>query len=363
MFKPTLTFLLLSVLYAHAQDLNVNMLTTLDAGVNESSGLINIDGRIITHNDSGDGAKLYEIDDSDGSITRTVTIENAGSTDWEDICHDGTYIYIGDFGNNAGTRTDLAIYRVAISDYLASDIVTCDTIRFNYSDQTDFEPATYSTNYDAEAFIAYNDSLYVFTKNWGNSETNVYSIPKIPGDYSVSIIDNFNPEGLVTGADYDAEKGELLLTGYVLTSPFCYYIRSFTGHLFSGGSAMRYNVSISGSKQIEAVTALGGHTFYISSEDAVTGGPHLHEVKLSNFASLENSDERIINCFPNPTSAFIRAQLPKNATAYLLDLKGHVLITSQDPTIDLTGLAKGLYILKVVDANNQTLYTEQLIKR
>jgi hypothetical protein len=62
---------------------------------------------IITHNDSGGQANLYEINASTGAVLRTVAITNATNVDWEDIAQDALYIYIGDIGNNFGNRTDL----------------------------------------------------------------------------------------------------------------------------------------------------------------------------------------------------------------------------------------------------------------
>ena len=168
-------------LFVHSQELI--LLTSLQESLNETSGLIFINQKLITHNDSGGKPELYEIDSISGEIIRTVVVSNATNVDWEDICNDSTYLYIGDFGNT-GSRTDLKIYRLLISSYLttANDTVTVDTIQFHYSDQTDFTPAQFSTNFDAEALISFNDSLYIFTKNWGNNWTNIYALPKSPGN-------------------------------------------------------------------------------------------------------------------------------------------------------------------------------------
>jgi hypothetical protein len=66
---------------------------------------------IITHNDSGGQANLYEINASTGAL-RTVAITNATNVDWE-YAQDASYIYIGDIGNNFGNRTDLKIYKIS----------------------------------------------------------------------------------------------------------------------------------------------------------------------------------------------------------------------------------------------------------
>ena len=90
---------------------NIEIVGALPDTVSETSGLIFHNGKLITHNDSGGRPELYEIDTTSLEITRTVTIENIENIDWEDIAQDDTHIYIGDFGNNGGDRTDLKIYK------------------------------------------------------------------------------------------------------------------------------------------------------------------------------------------------------------------------------------------------------------
>ena len=51
----------------------------LPTDINETSGLIFFNGKLITHNDSGDNAKLYEIDTISGSISRSIAITNANN--------------------------------------------------------------------------------------------------------------------------------------------------------------------------------------------------------------------------------------------------------------------------------------------
>ena len=95
----------------------LNLVTGLNDTLNGTSGLILLNGKIITHNDSGILPNLYEIDSLTGLISRTIHVSNAQNVDWEDITADDNYIYIGDFGNNNGTRTDLKIYRISQNDF------------------------------------------------------------------------------------------------------------------------------------------------------------------------------------------------------------------------------------------------------
>jgi len=139
--------------------------------VKETSGLLFIDGKIITHNDSGDDANLYELDSLSGNLQRTINITNATNIDWEDITEDENHLYIGDFGNNNGNRTNLKIYKILKSDFKNNNAVTTEIISFSYEDQTDFTSRPNATNFDAEAIVFHENSLLIFTKNWIDLKT------------------------------------------------------------------------------------------------------------------------------------------------------------------------------------------------
>ena len=126
---------------------------------------------------------LYVFKLSKKPDVKTVKIENAKNTDWEELAEDETYIYIGDFGNNSGKRKDLVIYRVNKIDLLGERDVTADRIEFDFPEQIDFTGSG-QTNFDCEAMVSIGDSLFLFTKNHGNLKTNLYSLPKTPGDHS-----------------------------------------------------------------------------------------------------------------------------------------------------------------------------------
>lgn len=78
--------------------------------LSETSGIITFDSLIWTFNDSGGEAKIFGLNTKTGSITRTLEIKNGKNSDWEDIGQNKEFIFIGDFGNNDGSRKDLRIY-------------------------------------------------------------------------------------------------------------------------------------------------------------------------------------------------------------------------------------------------------------
>mgnify|MGYP007089475796 FL=1 len=134
----------------------------LPSEVEETSGLIFLNGKIITHNDSGDDPNLYEIDTISGTILRIINITNATHIDWEDISQDNTYIYIADIGNNNGDRDNLIIYKILKSDFISSTSVTAEQITFSYEDQTDFTSQPNNSNFDAEAIAVYEENIFIF---------------------------------------------------------------------------------------------------------------------------------------------------------------------------------------------------------
>ncbi len=156
----------------------------------ETSGLIFYNGKLVTHNDSGNTPQLFEIDTVSLEITRTVTLKNVENVDWEDIAQDDLYIYIGDFGNNLGTRQDLAIYRIAKSDYNGSDSVMAEVINFEYEDQVDFTNVG-NSDWDAEALFVLND-LYdcccFSVAQVCRSKTHHFQKASISGIFNIKII-------------------------------------------------------------------------------------------------------------------------------------------------------------------------------
>ena len=282
---------------------SLSLMTPLSDTVSESSSLIYINQKLITNNDSGGQPELYEIDSLSGNVIRTVAVANAENVDWEALCYDSNYIYIGDFGNNNGNRTDLKIYRISQNDYFNTldNTVNAEVISFHYGDQTDFSSTPFQTNFDAEAFIALGDSLYIFTKNWGDNHTNIYPISKLPGNYELTETDNINTQGLVTGATYIPESGTILLSGYTLGSPFAFRISDFTNSAFSEGTLqpISFQVPTGYSYQIEGVTAINSTLIYFTSEAGFAGVSGLFKMHMGPNSIVELNEAASI-IYPNP---------------------------------------------------------------
>lgn len=337
---------------------DISKLSNLNDVVSETSGLIFFDNRLITHNDSGGMNALYELNVSNGNVSRTVTIQNASNVDWEDICTDDNYIYIGDFGNNSGNRTNLRIYKVLKSDYLSSDTVNAEIIAFSYADQNDFSSAPNNTNFDAEALISFGNELYIFSKNWVDQRTNIYKVPKTAGTYSVQKTDDFDAEGLITGGTFNPGANKVILTGYSGIRAFAIELTGFSGGKFSNGLIDKYSLGIplTESFQTEAVTYKDASNYYISAEKNALGNAALYSL-VSSTLSIDDFDLVKNQVYPNPAgeTLTIKGNMALEKIE-IYDYLGKKIVedTSGNKNIDLTDFPSGVYILKLYSLNRSS---------
>ncbi len=334
-----------------------SLIQPLSGGISETSGLIIIDGRFITHNDSGGDAALYEIDTTSGNIARTVVLNGVENTDWEDITRDETYIYVGDIGNNPGNRTDLRIHRIAISDYIntPTDAVNAETIFYSYEDQTNFPNSTFTTNFDGEAMVAIDGSIFIFTKNWGNQFCDIYQLPATPGTHSAINMGNLNPQGLITGADYNLTNGHLTLLGHsIFLQPFVIDILNFDNGEFD--SFQKTNFALPGgySGQAEAIAQNNG-SYYITSEASFAGQAGLYSLPATYTIDTEELNEPDVRVYPNPAIDKIFIDYSNFVRAEVRTITGELLLSSQSSEIDIEHLSEGIYILTIWNKlNNQS---------
>lgn len=189
---------------------------------------------IWSFNDSGGKNQIYGCDTLTGKIVVTIQLLNVWNKDWEDIAQDENYIYIAETGNNFGSRKDLQIFLLKKNEITEATFqeVTVDRISFRYADQIILGKGLKKHNFDCEALFAFNDSLYLFTKNWGDYKTKAYVMPAIPGDYILSPIDSFDVKGLITGADIN-DSGKFVLIGYHDYKSFAWTFQKTGRHLFN----------------------------------------------------------------------------------------------------------------------------------
>ncbi|MBF4493528.1 T9SS C-terminal target domain-containing protein [Flavobacterium sp. MR2016-29] len=240
----------------------------LSDSIKETSGLIAFNNLFWTHNDDHDKT-IYGLD-SLGNIRKKITLDKVINNEWEEISQDGSFIYIGDFGNNyAGNRSDLKILKIEKNSFLEGS-PNIETISFTYSDQTDFSKKKgNTTNFDCEAFIVSKDSIYLFTKQWSTSKTAIYALPNQPGNHIAKFKENLDVKGLVTGATYLESKKLIVLCGYSkVGKPFLYLLYDFKNYAFLSGNKRRIELPLS-FHQIEGIATSNGLNYYLTNENLV----------------------------------------------------------------------------------------------
>jgi len=337
---------------------------SLNAEIAETSGLIFWDNKFWTHNDDRD-VNLYALDTLYGKIIRQYPLKGISNTDWEEITQDENYLYIGDFGNNSGNRTDLKIYRIARQS-IYDNMLQFDSICFSYPEQVDFDSDSNDSDFDCEAFIVSGDSLYLFTKGWASNTTTLYSIPKSPGTWDAKKGASLNVNGLITGAVYNGDKRIIVLTGYSeKLKPFLYLLYDFTGTGFFGSNKRKIDLLLP-YHQVEAITTTTGTRFFITNEafsyEPLVRTPqkiHLVDLRsfLGNYLGLSVPKPDALNNFiisPIPANDYILVQsLPEFIPAdyFLINMSGQIVKTgeleSDSSVVNLSDLSSGIYFLRI----------------
>lgn len=201
-----------------------------DRRVDESSGIVASranPGVYWTHNDSGDGARIYAFD-REGKSKGVWRVAGASALDWEDIAAgpgpvpQTSYLYIGDIGNNDRDGDVVTVYRVAEpsvetgggSNPRAGSLQTApaEAIRLKFPDG----------KHDAEALFVHprTGDLYLITKT--KREAAKVFKATAPFDTSTIIPLAFVSDlqlpgpvgGLITGADVSPDGERVLLCDY-----------------------------------------------------------------------------------------------------------------------------------------------------
>jgi hypothetical protein len=246
------------------------ILQELPAVLSENSGMAEFNGLLWFINDGGNEPLLHGYNATTGRIERQVGIINVENIDWEEITQDESHVYIGDFGNNSGNRKDLRIIILDKQDILESESVSpSGIIHFSYADQDDFTPAAQHNSYDCEAFLVFEDSILLFTKDWIREETSIYSLPSKAGEYQASMRKRFDNSGLITGSAYLESEKQLVLLGYVNYVPFIWIIHDFDILNMHVDNAVRIDFNSSLAVQTEALVISDNRSIKIASEQAV----------------------------------------------------------------------------------------------
>ena len=346
----------------------VNTSTILNQSVLETSGLIDWNNFLYTHNDNTD-TTIYKLNKISGAIVQSLPLNTVQNIDWEEISQDESYIYIGDFGNNAtGNRTNLKIYKVRKSTI--ETVPEIETINFNYSNQTDFTTQTANqTDFDCEAFVVTTNEILLFTKQWVSGNTTIYSLPKTSGTHTANYLTTINVAGLITGATLKEDSRLISLCGYdTVLQPFIYLIYDYIGTNFTIANKRKIAIPLP-YHQIEAIATNNGLDYNITNESLVQPPifnipQQLHQLSLAPYLSnylnsLSSNTIQLPNenaiLYPNPSENeinFSKFDLTNNEYQ-ITDFDGKIVCTGKiyNNKISTADLEKGIYLLKILNSN------------
>ena len=256
---------------------------TIDEQLKEISGIeFDKQQRLWAINDGGNEPKLYQVN-KDGSIGRTITITNAKNLDWEDMTQDDFgHFFIGDFGNNAQDRKWLTIYKTENPIDIKTDTTTAEIIKFTNPDVLDSSPED-DQHYDLEAFVYYNKSLYLFTKNRSkpfDGKTRLYRIGDYAANFQAQYIDSFvtctsiKELCWITSAALSPDRSKLVL----LDSEHLWLFENWHDDDFFSGDA--YQIDLGIVTQKESVTFYDDNTIVFTDEEFKGMGRNAYIVRL-----------------------------------------------------------------------------------
>jgi hypothetical protein len=350
---------------------SLQLIANLTGSLDENSGLTYSNSRIFSINDGGNGTKIQELG-LQGNIVRTIHVDSTQNMDWEAIGQSDSTVYIGDFGNNAGNRTDLQILQINKNALQNLDTVQPNKIHFSYSDQLNFMTAVNQNNFDCEAFFFYQDSLHLFTKGWENLYTKHYVIPLNNEDsVQAQLRDSLFVDGLITDATIDTTTGRILLLGYKnngsnFYTSFVYLLFDYNQSHFFTGNKRRIEIgNMLTVSQTEGIAFESSTSGFISSEkitsSLITVSPKLFHFDFTSY--LENSIVDIVNLqsneiriYPNPATQSIHLTDWSNMQGVeIIDCTNRlVLKLSGDEIskqIDISHLLQGTYFVRITKDN------------
>ena len=136
-------------------------------------------------------------------------------------------------------------------------------------------------NFDCEAFIIKNNEYHLFTKNRGNTRTNLYTAPI--GENTFILQDSLEVPGLITDAYYlESREICLLLNNQKVADVFQSFI-SIVQLTEDNRLEIITNLPLNLNEQLEAITLKEDNVFFIGSERERLVEGNLYEVTIEGI--------------------------------------------------------------------------------
>ena len=120
----------------------------------------------------------------------------------------------------------------------------------------------------------------IFTKNRANKITELYLIPKVPGNYDAKKIGTLKVNSIITGADYNKDLKLLALTSTIdFNEYYLITINDFSLEWKKNHKINMFKIPI-GKTQVEAIKIITNKSFWITSEDE-SSSKHARLMKIN----------------------------------------------------------------------------------
>jgi hypothetical protein len=174
-----------------------------DPDIVESSGLVAVDGLVVTTNDSGDSGRVFAVDPATGA-TVGVTTWPIDPEDVEALAPAGPgHVWVADIGDNQHARGSVSVLRVPVGP-----------------GDRDVVPETYELVYpdgahDAEALVSHPVTGQLFLISKGVFAGTVYAAPqRLRADRPNRLIEVGQAPGIVTDATFLPGGGGVVMRTY-----------------------------------------------------------------------------------------------------------------------------------------------------
>jgi len=370
-----------------------------------SPGFGGEDAEFISIAIDGSGTPYVVYADSSYGYSATVVKYNGsswvtvGSPGFSDANAEGTSIAIDSSGTPYVVYSDEG-YNATVMKYNGSNWVTVGSPMFSvgavayisiaidnsgtlYVGYQDLSPSYY----EKATVMKYNGSTWVTVGSPGFS-AGAASFTKIAIDYTgtpyMVFADNsdstkatvmkYNGSSWVTVGSAGFSAGTTMGTSIAIDgsgTPYVVYGDGATSILLQA-TVMKYNGSnwvnvggagFSAGQAVGTTIAINGSgTPYVFYIDGIYGGATVMKYGTTSGVNevFGSSD---IQIYPNPLSTTVHIKAPEKVNVTIINVVGQVVLKQDNATdIDMSGLANGMYIIKVYDENNVILKTVKLVK-
>ena len=314
---------------------------------------------------------FFAIDSLTAEVVDTVLWVCLSNIDWEEAHVNGSHLIVGDIGNNLGNRMDLKFFIIPLVAFYSNDINAVDTLQFSYEDQMTFAPSLNNHDFDAEAFVATTDSIFIFSKCWLSLETKRYALSIAPGVQVARLRETYDLGGMVTGASFFNQDQSVALCGYsAFLQPFVLLLYDYDFGLYFNGNKRRVELGLP-FHQVEGIVHSHDFEFFLSNEryeGALTVNEKWHHWNAATFFENPNAvgntrEELRVDPYPMPTEGPFQIKLygPHCYWRYeIYDSQGRLNKRGSNIgcllDFDISSYPDGMYYVHIVKRETRLVY-------